>query len=131
MLLPALNLPGKLAQSVREALASLGFDATRIAPMPAWTEHIHTLAPSPADSSSLYREHANWMKALSELNRRRYDALFARWHTANPSRNLRIAFNASETEVVQSHTRQGLSEGEPILRRNNHSLTSHFRRYAL
>jgi hypothetical protein len=49
--------------------------------MPAWTEHLHTLVPSPAGASSLYREQANWMKALAEVNRPSYDALLARWRT--------------------------------------------------
>lgn len=73
------NLPGKCAQSMREALASL--ELAGIAPMPAWTEHLHTLVPSPANSSALYTEQAVWMKALSEVNRPRYEALLARWRT--------------------------------------------------
>lgn len=74
-------LPGGQAKCVREALAALELDAARVAPMPAWAEHLHTLVPSPAESSSLYTEHAGWMKALSELNRPRYDAMLARWRT--------------------------------------------------
>jgi hypothetical protein len=73
------NLPGKCAQSVREALASL--ELAGIAPMPAWTEHLHTLVLSPANSSALYTAQAGWMKALSEVNRPRYEALLARWRT--------------------------------------------------
>ena len=73
------NLPGKCAQSVREALASL--ELAGIAPMPAWTEHLHLLVPSPANSSALYTAQAAWMKALSEVNRPRYEALLARWRT--------------------------------------------------
>lgn len=81
VLLAADNLPGKLVQSMREALTSLNLDLTQISPMPAWTEHLHTLVPSPANTSSVYRPQANWMKALAEVNPPRYDVLLTRWRT--------------------------------------------------
>jgi hypothetical protein len=49
--------------------------------MPVWRDHLHTLVPNPGRLSGSYGEPAAWMKALSEINRSRYDTLLARWRT--------------------------------------------------
>ena len=61
--------------------------ATDLDPMVAWREHLHTLVPDPGHTAgSCYRDSAEWMKALAEVNRAHYDTLLGRWKTVHKRR---------------------------------------------
>jgi hypothetical protein len=81
VLVPALQTSADMERSLRQALALLGEKANRITVAPVWKQHLHTLVPLPGGSGSDYRESAQWMKALSEVNPATYASLLARWQT--------------------------------------------------
>jgi hypothetical protein len=73
------TLEATLQKSLREALTLVRVETTDIKPMPIWREHLHLLVPSPASGGSYYKDHALWMKALSEVNRLSYNGIIAEW----------------------------------------------------
>lgn len=58
--------------------------------MDVWKEHLHLIVPDPANAyKSDYTGHADWCKALHELNQKSYTALLSQWRKKhNRRRNL-------------------------------------------
>jgi len=55
--------------------------------MEVWRNHLHTIIPDPAQShKSDYSSHAQWMKALYELNREAYYHMLSKWREGHKRR---------------------------------------------
>jgi hypothetical protein len=55
--------------------------------MDVWKEHLHLIVPDPANVYKAdYTHHADWCKAVHELNQKTYQALLSRWRKKHSRR---------------------------------------------
>jgi hypothetical protein len=74
----------------RRGLKKMTAGPSLLLAMAVWKEHLHLIVPDPANAyKSDYTGHADWCKALHELNQKSYTALISQWRKKhNRRRNL-------------------------------------------
>ena len=74
----------------RRGLKKMSAGPCLLGVMDVWKEHLHLIVPDPAHvNKSDYTGHADWCKALHELNQKSYTALLSQWRKKhNRRRNL-------------------------------------------